>query len=148
MNNLRALLVSDEETPELIPALTECRVELERVLSFDQAAAYNAARVPAEKIDLVILHVPGSLKPAYRLLGILKQGRRTATIPVVVLAGRCRPSELIHGYNLGAEYVIPGGTDTAQLRFGLQLLFFCDDEDSLFSSLTRGACEQLQAEAG
>lgn len=93
----------------------------------DEARAYLLGENPPPLPDLVLLDLTLPKLDGFSLLGLIRSGDRTRSVPVVVLTGSDAAGSLIRAYRLGASDYIrkpltPGRLAEAAQHLGIPWL--------------------------
>jgi len=90
------------------------------VLSF--ASAKEAlANIKGKEISLALLDVMMPEMNGYELLQELKKLPEFAELPIIMVTAKDTDSDILEGYNVGADYYIPKPFTREQLSYGIKL---------------------------
>lgn len=81
------------------------------------------ADIKGKHIDLMLLDVMMPEMNGYELLSELKKMPEFASIPVIMVTAKDQDSEILEGYQYGADYYIPKPFTAKQLEYGIKLFF-------------------------
>ena len=85
-----------------------------------------------EAIDLLLLDAELPGMDGYQVLAKLKEARKTAAIPVIMLTGEFSGESEAKALRLGANYILPKRVDRGAMRTTIRLaiepIFLCDTE--------------------
>ena len=119
--NRRILVVDDEEVIRkgLIIHLTKSGHEVVEAANGEEAIE----RLKRDVFDLVICDIMMPKKDGWEVLSFVRSQARTRDLPVIFLTGKSQDSDMIKGYEQGANYYIPKPFTKSQLLFGVNLMF-------------------------
>jgi len=90
------------------------------VLSF--ASAKEAlANIKGKNISLALLDVMMPEMNGYELMQELKKLPEFADLPIIMVTAKDTDSDILEGYNIGADYYIPKPFTRDQLSYGIKL---------------------------
>lgn len=114
------ILVVDDE-PDLVDLL---RLRLEQK-GFEVQSAHDGlqvfTRLEEQKPDLIILDVMMPKMDGFEVLKRLKASEETSRIPVIMLTAKVRSQDILHGYELGADYYLTKPFTTSQLLLAVNV---------------------------
>jgi CheY-like chemotaxis protein len=76
-----------------------------------------------EVFDLLICDIVMPKKDGWEVLREVKKDPRTQDMPVIMLTGQDKVTDMAQGYGLGAAYYMTKPFTKAQLLYGVQLMF-------------------------
>ena len=117
----RVLIVDDEEVIRKFLRFRLLQWGYEVSEAMDGAEALN--QLNKGDFDLMICDIVMPNKDGWELIKEVRSSPRTKDIPVIVLTGKNRDSDMFKGYELGANYYMPKPFTKAQLLYGIQLVF-------------------------
>ena len=79
------------------------------------------AGIAGKKINLALLDVMMPEMNGYELLKELRQLPEYKDLPIIMVTARDEDSDVLEGYQYGADYYITKPYTTEQLRYGLEL---------------------------
>ena len=77
--------------------------------------------VKGKKLDLALLDVMMPEMNGYELLQQLRAMKEFAELPIIMVTARDDDSDVLQGYQYGADYYITKPYTTEQLRYGIEL---------------------------
>ncbi|MCO6432127.1 MAG: response regulator [Deltaproteobacteria bacterium] len=89
-------------------------------LSF-ASAAEALADIPGKKIDLALLDIMMPGMNGYELLQKIREMPQFADLPIIMVTAKDEDSEIIEGYNFGADYYITKPFNSKQLEYGIKI---------------------------
>jgi DNA-binding response OmpR family regulator len=89
-------------------------------LSFASGAEALVA-IPGKKIDLALLDIMMPGMNGYELLKKIKEMPEFKTLPIIMVTAKDQDSEIIEGYNFGADYYITKPFNSKQLEYGIKI---------------------------
>lgn len=116
----RVLIVDDEEVIRKVLRVCLLQWGYEVSEAMDGAEALN--QLNHGDFDLMICDIVMPNKDGWELVKEVRSGPRTKDIPVIVLTGKDRDTDMFKGYELGANYYIPKPFTKAQLLYGIRLI--------------------------
>jgi CheY-like chemotaxis protein len=84
-------------------------------------------RLEGQKPDLILLDVVMPRMDGLEVLTRLKSQPNTSSIPVILLTGNGRYSDVLTGYQMGTDYYISKPFTSAQLLSGINLVLGQED---------------------
>jgi DNA-binding response OmpR family regulator len=121
MKNKRILIVEDEELIRKFLRLQLSKWGYEVIEAEDGVQAI--LKFGKEDFDLIICDIMMPNKDGWELIKEVKLGPKTKDIPVIVLTGKTKDSDMFKGYDMGASYYMTKPFTKAQLLYGLKLMF-------------------------
>lgn len=79
------------------------------------------AGIDGQKIDLALIDVMMPEMNGYEVLAALKERAELKGLPIIMVTARDDDSDVLHGYQHGADYYITKPYTSEQLRYGLEL---------------------------
>ena len=79
------------------------------------------ADIPGKKIDLALLDIMMPDMNGYQLLEEIKKLPEFKDLPVIMVTAKDQPSEVLEGYQVGADYYITKPFNTKQLDWGIKI---------------------------
>jgi CheY-like chemotaxis protein len=116
----KVLVVEDEEVIRKILRLTLSQWGFEVDEAEDGLRAL--AKMAKEPYALIICDIVMPNMDGWELIKQIKRNPRTQDIRIIALTGRNRDSDVLKGYELGADYYITKPFTRAQLRYGIQMI--------------------------
>jgi len=117
----KVLIVDDEEVIRkfLRIHLAKLGYEVKEAADGEQAIE----ELGKEDFDLLICDIVMPKKGGWEVIKEVKSNPRTKAIQVMVLTTKNEDSDMLKGYDLGANYYITKPFTKAQLLYGLKLMF-------------------------
>ncbi|MCB0310271.1 MAG: response regulator [Bdellovibrionales bacterium] len=78
-------------------------------------------------VDLALLDIMMPEMSGYELLEKLREWESFATTPVIMVTAKDQDSEILEGYQHGADYYITKPFTAKQLEYGLRMFLFEED---------------------
>ncbi len=122
----RVLIVDDEEVIRKFLRFRLLQWGYEVSEAMDGADALN--QLNKGDFDLMICDIVMPNKDGWELIKEVRSSPRTKDIPVIVLTGKNKDSDMFKGYELGASYYLPKPFTKGQLLYGIQLVFKGDSD--------------------
>jgi CheY-like chemotaxis protein len=91
-----------------------------RVLSFG-SPLMALEKIKGQKIDLALLDIMMPEMDGYQLMKRIKQMEEFGALPVVMVTAKDAETEILEGYQSGADYYIPKPFTRKQLVYGIEL---------------------------
>ena len=114
------ILVVDDSSENRWLFQTQLQFEGYRVLH--ASSGREGIEVASQEIpDLVLLDVMMPEMNGYELLRALREMPEFKELPIIMVTARDDDSDVLEGYQFGADYYITKPYTTDQLRFGLEL---------------------------
>lgn len=79
------------------------------------------AGISGQTLDLAMLDIMMPEMDGYELLKNIKQQERYKNLPVIMVTAKDQDSEILEGYQYGADYYIPKPFTAKQIEYGLKL---------------------------
>lgn len=117
----KILIVDDEEVILKILRLRLSKLGYEVREAADGEQAIE--QLENADFDLLILDILMPKKDGWQVLREVKSNPRTKNIPVIILTAKDEDIDMSKGYSLGADYYMTKPFTTAQLVWGLKLMF-------------------------
>lgn len=86
------------------------------------------AGLKGQKIDIALLDIMMPEMDGYQLLREMKQIPELKDLPVIMVTAKDQDSEILEGYQFGADYYIPKPFTAKQLDYGLRLFLAKDSQ--------------------
>jgi len=81
-----------------------------------------------DNYDLLICDILMPNKNGWEVLKAMRSNPKTKDLPVIVLTAKNEDADMFQGYELGANYYMTKPFTTAQLLYGIKLMFKGDSE--------------------
>ncbi|MCB0332675.1 MAG: response regulator, partial [Bdellovibrionales bacterium] len=78
-------------------------------------------QIPGEHIDIALLDIMMPEMNGYELLEAMKKMPEFESLPVIMVTAKDQDSEILEGYQHGADYYITKPFTTKQIEYGLKL---------------------------
>lgn len=78
-------------------------------------------KISGEEVQLALLDIMMPEMNGYELLKELKKIPKFEHLPIIMITARDEPSEVLEGYQVGADYYITKPFNTKQLEYGLRI---------------------------
>lgn len=115
----RVLVVEDD--PDSLAALSAILDAFGYdVLAFSSATE-ALKQIPGEHIDIALLDIMMPEMNGYELLEAMKKMPEFESLPVIMVTAKDQDSEILEGYQHGADYYITKPFTTKQIEYGLKL---------------------------
>jgi CheY-like chemotaxis protein len=115
------ILIVDDDPDNRIALCTMIRALGHSTVDFGSGAEALAFLNTTPSLDLILLDVMMPEMNGYEVLAHLRALRGCATIPVVMVSACGTNSQVLEGYQHGADYYITKPLTLDQLRYGLKL---------------------------
>jgi len=123
----KTILVGDDD-PDIVPQVKT----LLEANGYGVQTAYNGlevfSRLEEQKPDLIILDIMMPHMGGLAVLMHLKKTAETSSIPVIMLTAKAHYTDMIKGYELGADYYITKPFTSTQLIKSINLVFSEDQK--------------------
>lgn len=121
----KAAIVTD--SPRVIASL-QCVLKREGMLLVQVCSALDLALCMQDlkslaELDLIVIDLSWPPLRGFKLLWLVKNDAELAKTPVLIIASNFGADEIMRGYNLKADYILPTPFTAKQFRFGMQLIF-------------------------
>lgn len=122
----KILVVDDEEMIRrfLSIQLPKCGYEVKEAIGGIQALE----RLAEEDFNLIICDILMPIMNGWQLLKKIRENPKTKDIPVIVLTAKDEDSDMLKGYELGANYYITKPFDIFEILSGIQMILQGDSE--------------------
>lgn len=122
----KILVVDDEEMIRrfLSIQLPKCGYEVKEAIGGIQALE----RLAEEDFNLIICDILMPIMNGWQLLKKIRENPKTKDIPVIVLTAKDEDSDMLKGYELGANYYITKPFDIFEILSGIQMISQGDSE--------------------
>lgn len=77
--------------------------------------------IRGKKIDLALLDIMMPTMSGYEVLKKMREMPELEGLPIIMVTARDQDSEIIEGYNLGADYYITKPFNSKQLEYGIKI---------------------------
>jgi len=77
--------------------------------------------IPGKKLDLALLDIMMPGMNGYELLEKIRAFPEFTNLPIIMVTAKDEDSEIIEGYNFGADYYITKPFNTKQLEYGIKI---------------------------
>jgi CheY-like chemotaxis protein len=125
---MKVLIVEDEEVIRKVLRLNLSKWGFEVEEAEDGLRAL--AKLGKEPYALVICDIVMPNMDGWELINQIKKNPGTQDIRIIALTGRNRDSDVLKGYELGADYYITKPFTRAQLRYGIQMILDQNTDES------------------
>lgn len=125
-SNLRILVVEDDS--DALDLLIRMLETFGHRPSGAKSAKEALALLEKQEFDLAMLDIMMPEVNGYELLALMKENAKTAKIPVIMVTAKDQGSDMLEGYNHGADYYITKPYTTMQIKYGIKIVTDPDDE--------------------
>lgn len=122
----KVLIVDDEEIIRrfLSIQLPKCGYEVKEAID----GVHALERLAEEDFNLIICDILMPIMNGWQLLKKIRENPKTKDIPVIVLTAKDEDSDMLKGYELGANYYITKPFDIFEILSGIQMILQGDSE--------------------
>lgn len=122
----KILVVDDEEMIRrfLSIQLPKCGYEVKEAID----GVHALERLAEEDFNLIICDILMPIMNGWQLLKKIRENPKTKDIPVIVLTAKDEDSDMLKGYELGANYYITKPFDIFEILSGIQMISGGDSE--------------------
>src|SRR3972149_10716327 len=121
MTGKRILVVDDEEVVRKVLRINLMKWGHE--VKEAENGLQATEKLAEDYFDLLICDIAMPNKDGWQVLKEVRSNPKTREMPVILLTGKNQDADMFKGYDLGANYYMTKPFTTAQLLYGLQLMF-------------------------
>ncbi len=122
----KVLIVDDEEIIRRFLSIQMLKFGYEVKEAIDGVHALE--RLAEEDFNLVICDILMPIMHGWQLLRKIRENPKTKDVPVIVLTAKDEDSDMLKGYELGANYYITKPFDIFEILSGIQMISGGDSE--------------------
>ena len=116
----KTLLVVEDDTDSRNAVCTILESMGYNLLAFGSAKEALAG-ITGKKIDLALLDIMMPEMNGYELLREIRQMPQFSELPVIMVTAKDQDSEILEGYQFGADYYITKPFTAKQLEYGIRI---------------------------